>query len=87
MLTVAASTQAVAGFKCGFNSIVDKGHSKAKVVVICGKPEYKDTVVGQGSEIFRETWTYCDYTDRHWMTALHFTDGVLNRIESLGRVD
>ena len=87
MLTVAVSTQAAAGFKCGFNSIVDNGDSKAKVIVTCGKPAYKDTVVGQGSEIIRETWTYRDYTDRHWMTSLHFTGGVLDRIESLGRVD
>lgn len=86
-LAAAVSTQAAAGFRCGFNSIVQKGDSKAKVIVICGKPEFRDVVVGPGSEILREMWSYRDYPDRKWMTTLHFTSGIVTRIESLGRID
>ena len=87
ILAVVFSTQATAGFRCGYNDIVNKGDSKAKVRVTCGEPEYKDTDVGAGSEILKESWTYRDYSDSHWMTILHFTRGKITRIESLGRVD
>ena len=75
------------GFKCGFNEIVQVGDNIAKVRSICGDPVFKDEVAGPGSEIRKEFWTYRDYADPKWMTTLHFNNGRLTKIESLGRVD
>ena len=86
-LALSICVDAAPGFKCGFNEIAQIGDNVAKVRLMCGEPVFKDEIAGPGSEIRRESWTYRDYSDPKWMTTLHFSNGALTKIESLGKVE
>ncbi len=86
-LTLSAPLSAESMFRCTDSSFAHTGDSSAKVRMKCGPPEFKEGLSGGGSIHNVETWTYRNPYNEDMATALTFRNGVLKKIEGLGRIN